>query len=98
MNRIQARSELRGILDDIARLNKPALRLTSLGMHYVAIDDQPVLVLVEMNVPRLLAVSVQRLKASKCGVASLGKGAVRVSIATPEGLEICAASQRRKEK
>lgn len=84
------RTELRGILDEIARLNKPALRLTSLGMHYIGVEDHPVLVLVELNLPRLLAVSSRRLVESKSGLVSFGKGAIRVSIATPEGREICA--------
>lgn len=93
---MKARAELRAILDDIARLNKPAQRLTSLGMHYIAVDEQPVLVLVELNVPRLLGVSAKRLRESKRGVVSFGKGAVRVSLATPEGHELCAAAAAKK--
>ena len=87
------RSKLRHSIARITQLNKPAQRLTSLGMHYVEVDEQPVLVLLELNVPRLLAVASNRLIASKRGLASFGKGAVRVSIATPEGLEICGVSR-----
>ncbi len=86
------RADLRQRLEAIARANTSTQRLTSLGMHYMpAPDGTPVLVLVEVNVPRLLAVLCERVAKSKRGVASSGKGSVRVSLATPEAREICAS-------
>lgn len=87
-------SELRSILNDIARLNKPAQRLTSLGMHYVpAPDGTPVLVLIEINVPRLLATVGQKVCRNKCGMSAGCRGSVRLSLATPEAREICASAR-----
>ncbi|MBL9187885.1 MAG: hypothetical protein JNK23_10425 [Opitutaceae bacterium] len=85
----QARSEFRQRLAGVRASNAAAVRLTSLGMHFVpAPDETPVLVTVEINVPRLLAVLGPRLFKSTRGVASSGKGSLRVSIATAEGHEV----------
>lgn len=89
---MNTRAELRQSLEGIARLNAPAQRLTSLGMHYIPVDGSPVLVLVEINVPRLLAVLGARLRNSKRGVACGAKGALRLTVATAEGREICGAA------
>lgn len=95
---MSTRGEIREILDAIGRLNKPALRLTSLGMHYVELGGRPVLVLVEINLPRLLAVSVKRIAASKRGATSPLNGSVRVSIATAEDLELLGARQAEEKR
>lgn len=93
---MSTRTELRQSLEGITRLNAPAQRLTSLGMHYIPVDEQPVLVLVEINVPRLLAVLGKRLRKSKRGVAGTAHGAVRLSVATAEGREICGAAEGKR--
>ena len=89
---MSARSELREVLGEIARLNKPAQRLTSLGMHWVAAPDgTPVLVLVEINLARLLATIGQKVTRNKCGMSAGCRGSVRLSLARPEDREVCAA-------
>ncbi len=91
-----SRTELREHLEHIAARNVPALRLTSLGMHFVDVGGEPVLVHVELNVHRLLAVALRRLRRSKRGIVTIGSGAMRVAVATPEGLEICARAEEAK--
>lgn len=91
---VKARSTLRDNLAAISAANPPAARLTSLGMHYLpAPDETPVLVTVEINMSRLLAILRARVFKSKRGQASMGKGSVRVSVATPDGLEVLGALQ-----
>lgn len=91
---MSARAELRQRLSDVARLNKPAQRLTSLGMHFVpAPDGTPVLVLIEINVQRLLATIGEKVCRNKCGMSAGCKGSVRLSLATPEAREVCAAQR-----
>lgn len=85
------RAVLRQRLQAIARANTATQRLTSLGMHYVpAPDDTPVLVVIEINVPRLLAILGPKVCRNKCGMSAGCRGSVRVSLATPEAREICA--------
>lgn len=92
---MSAREKLRRRLADIAGLNKPAQRLTSLGMHYVpAPDGTPVLVLIEINVPRLLATVGEKVCRNKCGMSAGCKGSVRLSLATPRDREICAEANK----
>jgi len=91
MNRVEKRADLRRRLAAVTHANAVSQRLTSLGMYWMLTSDEtPVLVQVEINVPRLLAISAERLFRSKRGAAASGKGSVRISIATPEGQEICA--------
>jgi hypothetical protein len=91
---MNAREKLRQRLSAVASLNKPAQRLTSLGMHYVpAPDGTPVLVLIEINVPRLLATVGQKVTRNKCGMSAGCKGSVRLSLATARDREICGGSR-----
>lgn len=86
-----ARIEYRRKRARVAAANAPTQRLTSLGMHFIpAPDDTPILVHVEINVGRLLTELCWRVCKSKRGMATAGRGAVRVSIATPEGFETVA--------
>lgn len=66
-------------------------RVTSLGMHFIDVDGTPVLVEIEVNVPRLIAYHGKRLVKSKSGTARVSQGSVCLKIATLEGLEFCAA-------
>lgn len=65
-------------------------KFTDLGMHFTDVDGTPVLVTVEVNVPRLIATLGKRLAKSKSGMARMANNAVRLSIATAEGREVCA--------
>lgn len=68
-------------------------------MHFMpAPDETPVLVSIEVNVPRLLAILAKRVGKSKRGVASIGRGSVRVALATPEAREVCAAASQATPK
>lgn len=88
------RTEIRTALERNGRHGVHAgERLTSLGMHYIDIDGTPVLVAVEINVPRILAVLGKRLVKSKSATARIANGSVRLTIATAEGREICGAVQ-----
>lgn len=86
------RVEIRGALERNSRHRaQRAERFTDLGMHFIDVDGTPVLVAVELNVPRILAVLGKRLVKSKSGVARLGNGSIRLTIATAEGRELCGA-------
>lgn len=90
MSRTEQRAALRKKLLAIARVNTATQRLTSLGMHYIpGPGDSPILVLIEVNVPRLLVMLGQRCCKSKRGLASAARGSVRISLATAEAHEIC---------
>lgn len=71
-------------------------RIADLGMHFMDADGTPVLVSVEVNVPRLLGVLGERLARSKNGTARLAHGSVRLEISTPEGKELCVQIYRNK--
>lgn len=89
------RSELRATLD---ANHKHGIRewtpqkMTDLGMHFIDVDGSPVLVQVELNVPRVLAVLGKRLVKSKSATAKMANGSLRLTIATAEGRELCAAA------
>lgn len=73
-------------------MKRPAPVFTNLGMHFVNVSaDRVVLVQVEVNVRGLLAVHGRRLVKSKSGRACLSSGAVRMSLATPDDREIAHA-------
>lgn len=93
------RSQIRRALEKNLRHSGKDLligRLTDLGMHYIDVEGTPVLVTVEINVARILAVLGERLSKSKSGVARLGNGSIRLTIATAEGREICGATREGK--
>ena len=89
----EGRTKLRRNLKRVRAVNVETQRLTSLGMHFIpAPDDTPILVQVEVNVGRLLTELCWRVCKSKRGLATAARGAVRVSIATPDGFEAVARS------
>lgn len=90
------RTELRDALERNKRHRIPEAttqRVTDLGMHFIDVDGMPVLVTVEINVPRIVAVLGKRLVTSKSGVAKIANGSVRLRIATAEGRELCVAQK-----
>lgn len=73
-------------------MKRPAPVFTNLGMHFVNVSaNQVVLVQVEVNVRGLLAVHGRRLCKSKVGKASASSGTVRMTLATPDDREIAHA-------
>lgn len=88
----QARADLRDKFRKLTQVNPHRQRMVNLGMHYIpAPDGTPVLVTIEINVSRLLATIGPKVCRNKCGMSAGCRGSVRVSLATAEAIEICAA-------
>lgn len=66
---------------------------TNLGMHFVDAGSELVLVEVQVNVRGLLALHARRLIKSKQALATVGRGTVRMSIATPDDQERAARAK-----
>lgn len=87
------RAEIRSSLERNRRHAVVEPRFTDLGMHYIDVAGEPVLVAVEISVPRLLAVLGKRLVKSKGASARAVNGSVRLTIATADGRELCAQTE-----
>ncbi|QYM80252.1 hypothetical protein K0B96_06460 [Horticoccus luteus] len=66
---------------------------TNLGMHFVDAGAEIVLVHVDVNVRGLLALHARRLIKSKRALATLGKGTIRMSIASADDQERAARAR-----
>ena len=97
---MSTRTELRQALEANRRHGHDGFKelrsrsFTDLGMHFIDIDGSPVLVTVEINVPRILAVLGKRLVKAKSATARLGNGSIRLTVATAEGRELCACAEK----